>query len=121
MGRKSGGRGKKEFCQEEARQNLKVGDPIRVKRRGETLMWTSCVNDWDVPHGPVRPDLEQEYIERAQREAAWRSGPETCTLGPPLDQLLWWLSPGSEEWQRLRRQGGRGRVAMGLGLGSAGE
>ncbi|CAK9085532.1 unnamed protein product [Durusdinium trenchii] len=58
-----------EVDQDEGRKNLQVGDRVRVVRRGDTFIWSSCrAEAWAAPQGAVSPQLDTKYLERASQE-----------------------------------------------------
>ncbi|CAJ1361903.1 unnamed protein product [Effrenium voratum] len=64
-------------------KHLRAGDRVRVLRRGDMLIWSSCwCEDWAAPQGAVSPQLDTEYLERAsQEDLHFSTFPGGCHLG----------------------------------------
>ena len=71
-----------EVDQEEGRKHLKAGDRVRVLRRGDNFIWSSCrCPGWAAPQGAVSPQLDAEYLERASQEDLRFTTAGGCHLG----------------------------------------
>eukprot|EP00435_Cladocopium_sp_Y103_P036126 s642_g9.t1 len=69
--------------QKDLRKGIKAGDKVRVKRQGETFIWTSCQCDTgEFPLGPVAPDTEEEMLQQCHsKDRRWLTYSGGCHLG----------------------------------------
>jgi len=69
--------------QKDLRKGIKAGDKVRVKRQGETFIWTSCQCDTgEFPLGSVAPDTEEEMLQQCHRkDRRWLTYSGGCHLG----------------------------------------
>mmetsp|Transcript_6669 Transcript_6669/g.10978 ORF Transcript_6669/g.10978 Transcript_6669/m.10978 type:complete len:668 (-) Transcript_6669:121-2124(-) len=69
--------------QKDLRKDIKAGDKVRVKRQGETFIWSSCQCDTgEFPLGQVAPDTEEEMLQQCHsKDRRWLTYSGGCHLG----------------------------------------